>query len=75
MNDQFTNNLQPEDSELSNKLNTVAEQTSIDPYFMNELEQKLKAAHKPKTYWWTPSPMRACPRWVGSHWSSQQDWC
>jgi LysM repeat protein len=61
MNEKFTDN-----TELANKLNHVSEQTHVDPYFMNELEQKLKTAYKPKTTWWTPSKNSILPSlgWV-----------
>ena len=50
MNDKFTN-LNQEDVDFAEKLNSLSEQTHLDPRFANELERKLKAAHKPKTVW------------------------
>ena len=50
MNDKFTN-MNPEDANFANKLNSLSEQTDLDPRFANELERKLKATHKPKTVW------------------------
>ncbi len=50
MNDKFTNT-NPEDAEFADKLNALSEGTNLDPRFANELEHKLKTAHKPKTVW------------------------
>jgi len=50
MNDKFTN-MNPEDADFADKLNALSEQTTLDPRFANELERKLKSAHKPKTVW------------------------
>jgi LysM repeat protein len=50
MNDKFTN-VNPEDEKFVEQLNALSEQTHLDPRFANELERKLKAAHKPKTVW------------------------
>jgi hypothetical protein len=55
MKDKFTNNTNQEDADIANKLNAVAEETNVDPHYMNDLEQKLKSAHKPKTIRRTPS--------------------
>ena len=52
MNDKFSN-MNPEDTEFADKLNTLSERTNLDPRFSNELKRKLKASHKPKTVWLT----------------------
>ena len=53
MKDQFTNNKQPEDLEISNKLYAVANQVNLDPHFIHELEQTLRSKHQPKNGWHT----------------------
>lgn len=50
MNDKFTNTNQ-EDADFADKLNALSDQTHLEPRFANELERKLKAAHKPKPVW------------------------
>ncbi|MFT3896068.1 MAG: hypothetical protein QM730_31005 [Anaerolineales bacterium] len=50
MNDKFTN-MNPKDADFAEQLNALSEQTHLEPRFANELERKLKAAHKPKTVW------------------------
>jgi hypothetical protein len=65
MNDKFTNT-NPEDADFADKLNALSEQTNLDPRFANELERKLKAAHKPKTIWLKSSTNSILPSlgWV-----------
>ena len=65
MNDKFTD-LNPEDAEFAKKLSALSEQTNPDPRFEDELEHKLKAAHKPKTLWLISSSHSILPSlgWV-----------
>lgn len=47
MNDKYTNDKRTED--LTQKLDHVAEQITVNPQFEAELEQRLRAKHQPKT--------------------------
>ena len=55
MNEKFTNKQDQEDAHIADILQTMAQQTDAHPIFKTELEQKLKAAHKPKKAWALPS--------------------
>jgi len=60
MNDQFKNNPNQED-EFVRKLHEVAEGTNANVHFIAELENKLKAAHQPKTSWSVPAFKKITP--------------
>jgi LysM repeat protein len=66
MNDKFTNNLNSEDEKISQKLNQVAEQTSVNSQFAAELEEGLRVAHQPKVGWFAATFRQVSPalRWV-----------
>lgn len=51
MNEPFTNKTNQEESDISRKLQAIAEQTQATPYFVSELEEKLRGRHKPGTTW------------------------
>jgi hypothetical protein len=61
MNDQYTNNTQDENSNISNLLSAVSEQTNANTYFVAELEQKLRERHRPKFGWVFPSFKQTVP--------------
>jgi LysM repeat protein len=66
MNDKFTNDLNEEDEKISQKLNQVAEQTTVNSHFAAELEEKLRSAHQPKAGWLAATFNQVSPvfRWV-----------
>lgn len=66
MNDNFTNNLNGEEEKISQKLNQVAEQTTVNSQFAAELEERLRSAHQPKAAWFAATFRQVSPvlRWV-----------
>lgn len=64
MNDRFTDNHR--DEAIAQKLNRVAEQTSVNSQFAAELEERLRNAHRPKGIWFATSFKQISPvlRWV-----------
>jgi len=61
MNEKFTDNPNQDDTEIADKLHEVAGQTNAGAYFITELENKLKKAHKPKTSWSMPAFKKISP--------------
>jgi LysM repeat protein len=51
MNEPFTNKTEAQENEIAEKLQAVADQTHATPYFVGELEEQLRAKHKPKAGW------------------------
>ena len=66
MTDKFTNDLNSEDEKISQKLNQVAEQTTVDSQFAAELEERLRSVHRPKAGWFAATFRQVSPvlRWV-----------
>jgi len=61
MNEKFTANQNQANVEIADKLRQVAGQTNAGAYFITELENKLKEAHKPKTSWSMPAFKKIIP--------------
>ena len=61
MNDEFANNMNREDAELAKKLSAIAEGTNPRLAFTDELERKLKEAHKPGKGFVFPSFRQVAP--------------
>src|SRR5689334_17129824 len=65
MNDKFTNKTDRDNEATAQKLNQVAEQTHANSQFANELEERLRKAHRPQNGWLTAfSQVSPALRWV-----------
>lgn len=51
MKEPFTNRTDPKENDIAEKLQAISEQTHATPYFVSELEEKLRSRHKPKAAW------------------------
>lgn len=52
MKEPFTNKTDPQENKIAEKLQAVADQTHATPYFIGELEEQLRAKHKPRASHW-----------------------
>ena len=66
MNDKFTDHVNSGDDNIARKLSQVAEKTNVNAQFAAELEERLRAAHRPKMSWSTLVFRHISPtlRWV-----------
>ena len=66
MNDKFTNNTNPENEPITQKLSQVAEHTNVNSQFAAELEERLRNAHQPKASWFATACQQISPtlRWT-----------
>lgn len=65
MNDKFTTNTERDDDVIARKLTQIAAETQPNQQFSAELEERLRASHRPGTGWWmTFSQISPALRWV-----------